>query len=75
MAASIQTDPSFSRGTPRELFEGSYYQAPGRTYDVAADGRFLMITTGGQTDDDAPLPQITVVINWFEELKARVPVN
>ena len=37
-------------------------------YDVAA--------TGGETDSDTSLPplQFRVVLNWFEELKERVPV-
>ena len=73
MAASIQTDPRFIFGTPRVLFEGDYFRATGRTYDVAPDGRFLMIKTGAQTDTARPR-QITVVLNWTQELLERVPV-
>lgn len=36
-------------------------------YDVAPDGRFLMIQGEG-----APT-QVNVVLNWFEELKRLVP--
>ena len=40
------------------------------SYDVAPDGRFLMVQS------DAPRPtEIQVVINFFEELRARVPVR
>ena len=43
-----------------------------RTFDMAPDGRFVgLIVPGDQLP--AALPQITVVLYWFEELKARVP--
>jgi hypothetical protein len=41
-------------------------------YDVTADGqRFLMIKPVAQ--EGAAATQIHVVLNWFEELKRRVP--
>jgi serine/threonine-protein kinase len=67
-----------SRGTtieftrPTVLFEGGFVPNESnvpRTYDVARDGRFLMI-------QEAPLTRptsIVLVLNWFEELKRRVP--
>ena len=76
MAASVETDASFTNETAKVLFEaGSYYfGAPGRNYDVAPDGRFLMVKAGDETGDGATAPEITVVLNWFEELTALVPV-
>jgi Tol biopolymer transport system component len=74
----IQTTPTFRAGTPTRLFAGSYVVAPQpdvglRTYDVSSDGqRFLMIkgnTAGDQTSTPASM---VVVLNWTEELKARV---
>jgi hypothetical protein len=51
----------------------------GRTYDVSPDGkRFLMIKDLPPTSTSSsspPSPQLVVVINWFEELKARVPAK
>ena len=42
-------------------------------YDVAADGqRFLMIKS---SVPDPGAQQMNVVLNWFEELKQRVPVR
>ena len=73
MASAVQTDSSFTRGTPRMLFEGPYRNRDGRTYDVAPDGRFLMVN--GLTDTDARPLEIQVVLNWHEELKERVPVD
>ncbi len=45
-------------------------------HDISPDGqRFLIIKEGAQTEDSSvPLAQITVVLNWFEELKRLVPV-
>ena len=74
MSAPVQTDESFTHGTPEALFEtGNYLFGPGssRDYDVARDGRFLMLKVEGQA---APR-QITVVLNWFEELKTLVPAG
>jgi dipeptidyl aminopeptidase/acylaminoacyl peptidase len=46
----------------------------GRSYDVAADGRFLInVSSSDSAGARLPSPPITVVINWQEELKQRVP--
>ena len=69
----IQTAPTFSPGTPTRLFDTRYYAAEAvRTYDVSLDGqRFLMIKAAG-TDQ---APRMVVVLNWLEELKARLPMK
>ena len=41
-------------------------------YDVAGDGRLLIVQPG--VEETAPL-RFEVVLNWFEELKQRVPVG
>jgi len=48
-----------------------------RNNDITLDSkRFLAVVAAGQTAAGAPTaPQIQVVLNWFEELKARVPVR
>ncbi len=72
MVASITTEPSFSAGKPRLVFEGRYWHA-GLDYDIAPDGQhFVMIKES--TEQMAPT-QINVVLNWFEELKRRVPAG
>jgi len=74
MAAEITTQPSFSAGQPKVLFEGHYQSAPGTfpNYDVSPDGqRFLMLKASEQ--EAAAPTQINVVLNWFEELKRRAP--
>jgi len=64
MAVDVVTTPTFAAGWPKRLFEGSYLQY----YDVARDGRFLMIK-----DEPEPLTHLILVQNWLEELKRRVP--
>jgi hypothetical protein len=52
--------------------EGSFEVATGgrnQNYDVAPDGRFLMIQ---RLDPESPR-EIRVVLNWTEELKRLLP--
>ena len=45
-----------------------------RPYDITPDGRFVSPIAAGQSVSGRPTaPQIQVVLNWFEELKTRVP--
>ena len=49
-----------------------------RRMAVSLDGqRFLLLTVnaGDTATEDAPPPEIHVVLNWFEELQARVPTG
>jgi len=76
MAVEIATQPGFTAGKPRVLFEGQYRPSPATfpNYDVSPDGqRFLMLRPVEQAQ--AAPTQINVVLNWFEELKQKVPVG
>jgi serine/threonine-protein kinase len=75
LAVDISTQSGFSAGKPRVLFQGPYEPSPGSNpnYDVSPDGkRFLMLK---QVEQDQPATQINVVLNWFEDLKRRVPTE
>ena len=75
MAVPIQTAGSFSAGNPAKLFEGTFYTGGTvRVYDVSRDGqRFLMIKEPQTaTDPTATQASMVMVLNWFEELKARL---
>ena len=75
MAVDIATQPGFAAGKPRMLFEGRYESSPMAVdnYDVSPDGqRFLMVKASEQAQ--APT-QINVVLNWFGELKQKVPTG
>jgi len=71
MVVSISTEPEFTNGTPKVLFEGPYNNVPGISYDVTPDGqRFLVLQP---EYDDSEVRELHVVTNWFEELKRLVP--
>jgi hypothetical protein len=76
MAVEIATQPGFVAGTPRMLFEGRYEAVPVpiHNFDVSPDGqRFLMLKPSEQEQSEHT--QINVVLNWFEELKQKVPAG
>jgi serine/threonine protein kinase/Tol biopolymer transport system component len=76
MSAEISAQPGFSAGAPKMLFEGPYVRTPLTfpNYDVSPDGqRFLMLKPAEQAQ--AGQTQINVVLNWFEELKQKVPTG
>jgi serine/threonine protein kinase/Tol biopolymer transport system component len=79
MAVAVDTRQRLTVSKPQVLWQGHYSHgmssscgAPGPTstnYDVTADGkRFLMIQ---DKDQDVAGRQLTVVLNWGEELKGR----
>ena len=68
--SEISSEPDFRASAPKLLHEVRFDRAYPRWsmyYDVAPDGRFLVV-------EDRSTTQFTVVLNWFEELKQRVPV-
>jgi serine/threonine-protein kinase len=75
MTVGIATQGTFSAGKPKVLFEGPYTPTPRsfQDYDVSPDGqRFLMLKPA----EHAQTPtHINVVLNWFEELKQKVPTG
>ena len=77
MVVPIDTEPTLTLRTASVVFDENYYSGGGRTYDLAPDGRFLMIKLSDATTEDADsaLPQVILVENWFEELKRLVPTN
>jgi hypothetical protein len=76
------TGTAFIPGKPARLLNARYASGSTtrgydlRSYDVSADGqRFLMLKETAGTSTSAPLPTMTVVVNWIEELKSRVPAK
>jgi serine/threonine-protein kinase len=71
------TGATFSQGNATKLFNVRYFTAIGnRSWDVTPDGqRFLMIndTVAPDRQANATPASMIVVLNWFEELKQRVP--
>jgi eukaryotic-like serine/threonine-protein kinase len=81
MAVRVETDSEFKPEKPIVLFRGAHYSKSEGMYnwDVSPDGkRFLMIenvvATANPAAPESPR-KINIVLNWFEELKQRVPVH
>ena len=74
MAVAVNADGTV--GTSTVLFDGDYRVGGAVQYQVALDGRFLMLRTGdASTTDEVPTQVVLLVENWFEELKRLVPAN
>jgi Tol biopolymer transport system component len=66
----VQTGGTFMADNPSRVLQTHYFSTTLRSYDVSRDGqKFLMIRANAGS---APPPSMVVVLNWFEELKARV---
>ena len=82
MVAGVSTDAEFSPSAPALLFEQpfvlrAFHVQELLNYDVTPDGReFVMIRpVEGDEGESVPPTELHVVLNWFEELKARVPTE
>jgi hypothetical protein len=76
MAASVKLSPNLSLGPVTKLFD---WEKPprgvsGRRYDISpVDGRFLM--TKSANVGSASVVDISVILNWFQELREQVPLR
>jgi hypothetical protein len=74
LAVQVQSGSTLMAGRPQVLFETAMgVSVSGRPYDVAPDGRFLIIRSAQTEADGGTAPNLIVVQNWFQELKQRVP--
>ncbi len=73
MAVDVQTTPTVAFGEPAVLLpEISHGLAlSDRWYEITPDGKQLLVQVPERTDPRSR--EITVVLNWFEELKQLVP--
>jgi len=72
----VETDGNFVRGAAAEIIDSGYVLGNqfGRNYDIHPSGdRFLLVKSLGGAGS-ASSASLHVVLNWFEELKERVPV-
>ena len=75
-AVSVTTEPTFAFGKSVEVPRPFRLSQPAarRSYDVTPEGKFLGRIESEQSESAGQTaPQIQVVLNWFEELRARVP--
>ena len=79
-AVSVTTQPSVTFGTQPNLparVMANRTSGETRAYDVLPDGKFVGVVSSSELDSLGAVaaPQIRVVLNWFDELKARVPTK
>jgi len=76
-AVKVTTRPEFAFGSasqiPRRFITAAPNQRSG--FDVTPDGRFLGVfpANGPHAGQINPLREIAVVLDWFDELRAKVP--
>jgi Tol biopolymer transport system component len=73
MVVSVTTQPAFSVTEPVPVPRrfGLSPPASPRSYDLLPDGRFVAVGLADQ--EQRASEQLDVVLNWFQELKSRVP--
>ena len=74
--ADVQSEPSFSVGSPRLLFtsKGLWTLYPVRGSDISLDDqRFLMVRS--EVIEPQPVTEMILIQNWFEKLKRLVPTD
>ena len=73
-AVEMETNPELRILGEQALFQDSSFMRTNTrlpNYDIAADAKeFVMVQRIGESQVD----QLNIVLNWFEELKERVPV-
>jgi hypothetical protein len=82
MAVAVETEPTFKAAKPETLYRGTYTSSSMQEkhpWDISPDGkRFLRmkgVASTGEASAAAGPRKINIVLNWFEELKQRVPVK
>jgi hypothetical protein len=54
---------------PRRLFEGPYVYVGGVSFDVAPDGRRILLLEA--VEQQNPVTHLNVVLNWFEDVRQK----
>jgi hypothetical protein len=69
----VKISPEFNLESPTPLFRGPFVSG----WDISpVSKRFLMIKEAGGVQSVGASPgKINIVLNWFEELKQRVPMK
>ena len=75
MAVRVRTEPSFAVTSPVAVPRrfGIADPTSPRPFDTLPDGRMVGVAPPGMSQSGSGPAQIHVVLNWFEELKARAP--
>ena len=73
VAVNVSTKPTFTFTDPKPVARRFAVSSPvsQRPWDIGKDGRVLSVYDAGISG----APEIHVVLNWFEELRTRVPIR
>jgi serine/threonine-protein kinase len=72
---SVKGD-SFVAGKPRPWSEVPVLYLPGvSTYDLAPDGRHIAALQSNNADKQHPITHVTFLLNFFDEVRRRVPAG
>ncbi len=77
VAVPVTTAAGATFGTPVRFpasVTGDRVASEPRAWDILPDGRFIGITSTTEDAARGSSPEMRLVLNWFEELKQRVPV-
>ena len=79
MAVAVETEPSFEAEKPQGLFKDTYYRRDDASafWAIHPDGKRFLMMKEADADfaEESSRPRINIVVNWFEELKKRIPVD
>jgi Tol biopolymer transport system component len=69
LAVTVGETPGFTASRPEVLFDGPFHLGayPSRSYDVAPDGRFIMVA---EPAPEFAVHRLEVVLNWAGQLNA-----
>ena len=72
---AVKTQPTFAFGNPIAVPRPFEMGGTGtsRQFDITPEGRFVGLVEPAQAANTPTAPEIQVVVNWGEELKARTP--
>jgi serine/threonine-protein kinase len=79
-SVDVRTEPTFAFANPTKLLVRNPAERLATTnvrpYDITPDGKqFLIVTSGVEPPEKASQVQFRITLNWFEELKQRVPIH
>ena len=72
LAVAIAGHPVLAVGKAQLLFTTIFVHSNSPSYAVTRDGQHFLMVRENETE---PSRQLNVVVNWFAELKRRVPVR
>jgi 6-phosphogluconolactonase (cycloisomerase 2 family) len=75
LATPVTSEGAFSFGVAQQLpitFVERQSASTARNHDITPDGKFIGVIAVGESQVN-PSHQINLVVNWFEELKQKLP--